>query len=67
MMSNIYYKYTFFKRANLTPICSKPIFETLYKLWNEIKSNDKAVYSNIGGGAHSHLGLVLTKVQYALI
>ena len=32
-----------------------------------MKSNAKAIYSNLGGGAHGHLGLVLTEVQYTLI
>ena len=67
MASTINYKDTLFKRANLTPIHGKPTFETLYKLWNKIKANTNSVYSNIGGGAHGHIGLVLTEVQYALI
>ena len=67
MMSNINYKDTHFERANLTPICGESNFETLHNLRNEIKANDKAVYSNLGGGAHGHLGLVLTESQYTLI
>ena len=39
----------------------------LHKIQNEIKANAKSVYSNLGGGAHEHLGLVLTDVQYVLI
>ena len=58
MTSKINYKDTLFKLANLTPIRGKPTFETLHKLRNEIKANAKAVYSNLGGGAHNHLGLV---------
>ena len=67
MTSNINYKDTLFKRANLTPIRGEPTFETLHKLQNEIKANAKSVYSNLGGGAHVHLGLVLTDAQYLLI
>ena len=44
MTSNIKYKDTLFKQANLTPICGKPTSKTLHKLRNEIKSNAKAVY-----------------------
>ena len=29
--------------------------------------NAKSVYSNLGGGSHGHLGLVLADAQYALI
>ena len=39
----------------------------LYKLRNEIKENSKSVYSNLRGGAHGHLGLVLTDAQYVLV
>ena len=39
----INYKDTLFERANLTPIRGEPTFETIHKLWNEIKSNAKAV------------------------
>ena len=63
----INYKETIFERANLTPICVKPTFEALHKLWKVIKANAKAVYSNIGGGAHVHLGLVITEFQFILI
>ena len=67
MTISINYKDTLFERANLPPICGEPTFETLHKLQNEIKENAKFVYSNLGGGAHVHLGLVLTNAQYALI
>ena len=60
MTSNINYKKTLFDRTNLTPIYGEPTFKTLHKFWNKIKSNAKSVYSNLGGGAHGHLGLVLT-------
>ena len=67
MTRNIHNIDTLFERANLTPIRGKPTFETLHKVWNEIKANANSVYSNIGGGAHVHLVLLLTEVQYALI
>ena len=67
MTRSINYKDNPFERANLTPICGKPTSETLHKLQNEIKENAKLVYSNLGGGAHVHLDLVLTDAQYALI
>ena len=67
MKSNINYKDTLFKRANLTPICGEPNFETLHNIQNYIKADIKSVYSNIGGRSHGHLGLVLTDAQYALI
>ena len=63
MEISINYKDTLFERANFTPIRGKPTSETLHKLRNEIK----AVYSNLRGGSHGHLGLLLTDAQYTLI
>ena len=60
MMRNINYKEILLKRSNLILICGEPTFETSHKLWIEVKANAKAVYSNIGRGAHGHFGLVLT-------
>ena len=67
MTRNISYKDTLFKQANLTPIRSEPTSETLHKLQYEIKSNAKDIYSNLQGGAHGHIGLLLTNMHYALI
>ena len=63
MTNNINYKDTLFEWSNLTPICGEPTFETLHKLRNEIKANAKSVYSNLGGGAHVQIGLVITDAQ----
>ena len=67
MTSTINYKDILFEWGNLTTIRGEPTFEMLHKIQNEIKANAKSVYSNLGGGAHEHLGLVLTDVQYVLI
>ena len=67
MTSNINYKDTLFEQASLTHIRGEPTFETLHNIWNDIESNTKSVYSNIGGGSHGHFVLVLTEAQYALV
>ena len=67
MMSSINYKYTIFEHENITPVHGEPTFKTLHKLRNKIKANAKYVYSNLVGGAHSHISLVLTNAQYVLI
>ena len=65
MTSTVNYRDTHFERANLTPIRGEPTFETVHKLWNEIKANACSVYLHLGGGTHGHLGLVLKAAQYA--
>ena len=67
MEISISYKDTLFKRDNLNPIRDVTTFKPLHKLWNEIKANSKPVYSNIGGGSHDQLSLMLTNARYALI
>ena len=59
MTIKINYKDTLFKQANLTPIRGEPTLKMLHKLQNDTKSNAKAVYCTIRGGAHGHLVLVL--------
>ena len=67
MTISINYKNTLFNLSKLNPIRGKPTFENIHKLQNKIKANTKSVYSNLGGGAHVHLVLVLTDAQYAII
>ena len=67
MKRSINHRENLFKRANLTPIRGEPTFKTIYYLRNEIKYNDKSVYSNIREVTHGRLGLVLTDSKYALI
>ena len=59
MVIYINHRETLFNQSNLTPIGGKPTSEIPHKLQNKIKANDKSVYSNIRGGAHGHIGLVL--------
>ena len=63
MASTVNYRDTHFERANLTPIRGKPMYETVHKLWNEVKANARSVNSNLGGGTHGHLSLFLTTAQ----
>ena len=65
--SSINYRETLFEGANLTTIRGKPTFETLHKLPKQIKDNSESVHSNLGGGAHDHISLVLTYAQYMLM
>ena len=57
----------FFKFPNLTKIHGEPTFDSIKTLHNELKTNSQTVPSNLGGGTHGHLGLVLNHQQYALL
>ena len=64
--SFIDYRNTAFEIANLTKIHGEPTFESIRKLQREININAQCVHSELGGGAHGHLGLVLTPQENAL-
>ena len=38
--------------------------ESLYQLITNLRANALSVHSNLGGGNHGHLGLVMTPAQY---
>ena len=61
------YVKTYFIHPTLTPIQGEPEYSTLKVLKNETKANASKVTSNLGGGSHGHLGLVLTPAEYAMI
>jgi hypothetical protein len=63
----INYRENYFEFPELTKVHGEPNSESHYKLRNELKANAQAVYSNLSDGAHSHLALVITDVQYALL
>lgn len=45
-------------------ILGNPTFEKLKSIKKSLKSNASSVQSNLGGGAHSHLGLILDHATY---
>ena len=65
--SSTNYRETVFAHHDLTRIQGEPTFSALKLLTREVKANAMAVHSTIGGGAHGHLGLVLSAAQYANI
>ena len=65
--SSTNYRENVFAYHDLTQIQGEPTFSNLKLLTREIKANAMAVHSTLGGGAHGHLGLVVTPAQYALI
>ena len=51
----------------LTKIQGEPTADSLILLKRELKSNASSVYSNIGGGTHGHLFLVIYPTQFNLL
>ena len=64
--TNIDYVDTYFEFRVLTKIHGEPTYETLKAMKNQLKSNACSVTSDLGGGAHGHLGLLLTPTEYAI-
>lgn len=64
--SSVNYCNNFFEIANLTRIHGEPTFESIQTLQQEILINVQCVHSDLGGGAHGHLGLVLCPQEYAV-
>ena len=65
--TNIDYVATYFELPELDKIYGAPTCTKLSKIEDQIKANASSVSSELGGGAHGHLGLVLTNGEYAKI
>ena len=55
------------KFPELDKIHGAPTYSKLREIKDQIKANASSVWSELGGGAHAHLGLVLTNGEYANI
>ena len=64
--ANIDYIHTSFQYPVLTKVHDIPTYEVLKRIKDEIKANASNV-CDLGGGQHSHLGLVLTPAEYSNI
>ena len=56
-----------FKYKTPTPIRGAPTNKSLKRLLAELRANASSVETELGGGDHGYLGLVLTDVEYATI
>ena len=65
--NHVNYVDTYFEYKTLTKIHGEPSYEGIKKIKDELKANAMAVNSELGGGQHGHLGLVLTPEEYARI
>ena len=62
-----YYREIIFEHPGLTKIISVPDYGNLHLLHKEIKDNSISVHSNVEGGKHVYLGLVVSPTSYVLI
>ena len=53
-----------FEYPSITKIHGEPDCEQLKKLKDKLKANATKIPSELGGGAHGHLGLVLSATEY---
>ena len=61
------YRETHFLHAELTKIIGQPTYSSLHALFIQLKANAMSVHSNLGGGRHGHLGLLLVTQAYRLL
>ena len=61
------YAGSYFKYKTPTPIQGTPTHKSLKRLKAELRANASSVETDLGGGDHGYLGLVLSDAEYAKI
>ena len=61
------YAASYFKYKTPTPIQGTPTNKTLKRLKQELRANASSVETDLGGGDHGYLGLLLTDAEYAAV
>ena len=64
---NIDYAALYFKYKNPNGINGEPTYKSLKRLKTELRANASSVDTDLGGGDHGYLGLVLSDAEYARI
>ena len=67
MPHNVDYASTYFKYPVPSPINGKPTNKYFKQLKTELRANSSNVKTDLGGGYHGYLGLLLTYIEYARI
>ena len=58
---------TLFSYKSLPKIHGEPTYDDIKTLKDKLRANAAKITSELGGGAHGHLGLILTAVEYASV
>ena len=66
-MTNVDYAATYFKYHTPNPIHGEPINKTLKWLKTELRANSSSIDTDLGGGDHGYLGLILSDQEYLQI
>ena len=64
---NIDYAALYFKYKTPNGINGEPTYKSLKRLKTELRANASSVDTDLGGGDHGYLGLVLSDAEYARI
>ena len=67
VVGSVDYSSSYFKYKTATPIQGEPTNKTLKRLKLELQANASSVETDLGGGDHGYLGLILTDAEYASI
>ena len=65
--TNIYYVAAYFEFPEINKIHGAHTYAKLRNTKDQIKYTASSISSELGGGAHGHLRLVLTNIKYANI
>ena len=65
MTNSVDYTASHFRYPVPTPITGEPTNKTLKRLKTELRANGSSVETDLGGGDHGYLGLILTDPKYA--
>ena len=65
--TRIDYAATYFPHSSPTKIRGEPTYKSFKKLKNELRANASSVDSDLGGGDHGYLGLILSENEYQRI
>ena len=63
-MHHIDYVLTYFPVKTPTLVRGEPTYNDFKRIKTELRANASSVGSNLGGGNHGHLFLVLTDAEY---
>ena len=66
-MTNVDYAATYFKYPTPNPIHGEPTNKTLKRLKTELRANISSIDTDLGGGDHGYLGLILSDQEYLRI